>query len=751
MAERLRSLRSWVGMPYREVHRQVVRRRRHRGIAELPAYATVYRCFQPGRARMDADLVVDVVHALLGDHAAVAEWRQACQVIDGRAAEASVVEVSTELAPDEPHFTGRRSAVRRVLEAAGADQPAQLVMIHGMAGAGKTTFATHVGHRLAGLERFAGLKLVVNLRGWDPDRPPADPASVLGGFLRRLGVRGSELQPLGLADRAAAYRELIAKRRALVVLDNAGSEDQLAPLIADGDNCLTLVTSRRRLTVPGAGEVVEVGIEPFESVESVELLRTASASTAIASTPDLAGRIGDLCGHLPLALALVAFWIAERPDWTLDEHLDRLLDRRDTLRLDDAVGVALGSSYDGLPEAQRRMLRLLTLHPGPDLDPYAAAALAGAGLPDATGMLDGLVAASMVQRRAAGRFMLHDLVRVYAAQRTREEDRPAVRRSALHRLYDHYRYAAMLAMDRYAPQERGRWPQIAVPATPSRAIPDRKVATGWLDEERANLLAVAVDARGHGAGEHAADLSVLLFRFLDGAAHHQDAVLLHEVAAGAVDGTKRARAVTNLGTACWRLGRYDEAWTHYQAALAIHRQTGNRAGEGTALTSLGMTCASLDRLPAAIEHFEAAIGILAGIGDRVAVGVARGNLGYALERSGRYQEALEQNLLQLRLARDLEDRAAEGVALGNIGSVHQSLGRFESALEHHEQAIAIAREAGYRAGELPLLIDLGADLRALGRLAEAADCYRAALSIATELGKPDQAARAQEGLAGTGQ
>ena len=396
------------------------------------------------------------------------------------------------------------------------------------------------------------------------------------------------------------------------------------------------------------------------------------------------------------------------------------------------------------------MLRLLTLHPGPDLDPYAAAALAGAELPDATGMLDGLVAASMVQRRAAGRFMLHDLVRVYAAQRTREEDRPAVRRSALRRLYDHYRYAAMLAMARYAPQERGRWPEIAVPATLPRAIPDRKVATAWLDEERANLLAVAVHARGHGAGEHAADLSVLLFRFLDGAAHYQDAVLLHGVAAEGVDGTKRARALTNLGTACWRLGRYDEAWTHYQAALAIHRQTGNRAGEGTALTSLGMTCASLDRLPEAIEHFEAAIGILAGIGDRVAVGVARGNLGFALERSGRYQEALEQNALHLRLARELEDRAAEGVALGNIGSVHQSLGRFESALEHHEQAIAIAREAGYRAGELPLLIDLGADLHALGRFAEAADCYRAAHTIATELGKADQAARARAGLARSG-
>ena len=173
LAARLRSLRSWAGVPYREVHRRIVRRRRDRGIAELPGFATVHRCFQPGRSRLDAELVVDVVQALLGDQAAVAEWRQACQVVDGRAGEASVVEVSTELPPDLPRFTGRRQALRQVFTAVTADQPAELVMIHGMAGAGKTAMATHVGRRLA--ESWPGGQLMVDLRGWDPARPPADP------------------------------------------------------------------------------------------------------------------------------------------------------------------------------------------------------------------------------------------------------------------------------------------------------------------------------------------------------------------------------------------------------------------------------------------------------------------------------------------------------------------------------------------------------------------------------------------------
>src|SRR5947208_3244148 len=99
LSQRLRVLRAWAGVSYRELHRRVLRLRRERGVPELPVYNTIYRCLQPGRARLDADLVADIARALLSDEKAVAGWRQSCAAIAGEHDAASIVTVTTELPP----------------------------------------------------------------------------------------------------------------------------------------------------------------------------------------------------------------------------------------------------------------------------------------------------------------------------------------------------------------------------------------------------------------------------------------------------------------------------------------------------------------------------------------------------------------------------------------------------------------------------------------------------------------------------
>src|SRR5690606_10163354 len=124
---------------------------------------------------------------------------------------------------DVAAFSGRQQELDRLrLAAGGATTPGPVVcVLSGMAGVGKTQLAVHVGHLLAAEEGF-DTALFVNLRGFhpDPEQPPAEPAAVLDGFLRLLGLSGHEIPP-GIGARAAVFRDRLADRRALIILDNA--------------------------------------------------------------------------------------------------------------------------------------------------------------------------------------------------------------------------------------------------------------------------------------------------------------------------------------------------------------------------------------------------------------------------------------------------------------------------------------------------------------------------------------------------
>jgi hypothetical protein len=146
LSSRLRALQAWAGLPYREVHRQLVRSRQRRGVVELPSFNTVYRCLQPGRSRLDCELVADIARVLLGDERRAVEWLQAYQVVTGRAIDASLVTVADVLPAVPADFAGR-DAELGVLAATVRDG-AGVVAVDGMAGVGKTALVHAFAHRL---------------------------------------------------------------------------------------------------------------------------------------------------------------------------------------------------------------------------------------------------------------------------------------------------------------------------------------------------------------------------------------------------------------------------------------------------------------------------------------------------------------------------------------------------------------------------------------------------------------------------
>ncbi|GAA3013180.1 AfsR/SARP family transcriptional regulator [Actinokineospora diospyrosa] len=318
-------------------------------------------------------------------------------------------------------FTGRDEELAALLRSTAA-----VTAIDGMAGVGKTALAVHAAHRLAA--RFPDGQLFVDLHGFTGDRAPVDPGEALEWVLRAIGLPRI---PAAFQERAALWRATVAERRLLLVLDNAAGEAQVRPLLPGGSNCLVLVTSRRRLA--GLDDAVALSLPVLPPADAVTLFDRMSDRAA---APALVAEVVELCARLPLAIRVAAARLRHRTTWTVAHLAERLRDERNRLTElaagDRSVTAAFDVSYAHLDHRQQRMFRLLGLHPGPDLDATAAAALTQ--VDDPAGGLEELLDANLLQQHEPGRYRMHDLVRAHAARLATRTDTPTDRRAALSRL-----------------------------------------------------------------------------------------------------------------------------------------------------------------------------------------------------------------------------------------------------------------------------------------------------------------------------
>ena len=752
LIERLRLLKVWAGGPsYGTIKDRInaAWTTAGRPAGELARKATVADCFKSGRRRLNSELVIAVVQALHPEVGYVTQWRQALRVITGETVAAAQVRVQDTLPQDLAGFTGRGRAldqIRQALHDGHQDDRAVVMIVAGMAGVGKTQLAVHAGHLFA-REKPLDRVLFVNLRGFhsDPARPPADPAAVLDGFLRLLGVPGQQI-PHDLPARTAAYRGRLVGTHTLIVLDNAADADQVRPLLPETPGCPALVTSRRSLTE--LHPAIHLRVDVFTPDEAVACLE-AAPQVPVGQDPDAMARIARSCGHLPLALGLVTGHIRGKPGWTLTDHADRLDERHRDRRLDNGVELAFDLSYLHLPTEVQRLLRLAALHPGQDLDTHAAAALAGADLPTAAAGLRDLRRDHLLQQAAPDRYTLHDLVRAYATSRATDEDPPPERRAALTRLFDFYLATTTAAMDTLYPAETHRRPRIPPAVTPTPALTDPDTARAWLDAERPTLVAVAAHTSMHGWPTHTTRLSTTLFRYLNGG-HHTDALAVHghalHAAQHADDPLGQARALTNLGAAYLWLSRYQPATEHLQQALALFRQTDDPVCQARARSNLGNIEVRLGHYQPAAGHYEQALALFRQAGDRIGEARALGNLGVVEELLGRYGPAAEHLQQALTLSRQAGDRTGEADALNDLGVVEKRLGRYGPAADHLQQALTLFRQLGDREGEVATLHSLGTLHTHLGQPAEAVEHHQQSLAICREIGDRDGESWALNGL-----
>lgn len=622
--------------------------------------------------------------------------------------------------------------------------------IGGTAGVGKTALAVRFGHQVA--RHFPDGQLYADLRGFSPSGSPADPADVLRRFLYALGVAADAVPP-DMDVLAASYRSLLAGRRMLVVLDNVLDASQARPLLPGNPECLVLITSRRQLTGLAAAHgahLLTLDVPSWD--EARDLLAKRLGDERLISDPDAASELIRLCARLPLALAIAAARAAARPGLSLRDlvaELGQATSPLDVLNTGDPAtelrGV-LSWSLRGLPGGAARMFALLGLHPGDELDVYAAAALADVSLEEAFRCLDALGDAHLTRPAPQGRYRMHDLLHAYAADLARTDSEAEV---AQERLLDYYLATAAAAVDILHPAETHRRPQIRSCATPAPLLPDRRAALAWLNTERPNLVAVTAHAASHGWPSHALRLAATLNRYLQGG-YYADAVVIHghatDAAKRAGDQSGEADALRLLGGANLGMGRYAAAADCLRQALDVYRRIGDRFGEARTLDNLGAAEWHLGRHSNAIEHQERALALFRQSTDVVGQAITLINLGDKLQRLGRHKEAAERLREALALSRQDGDRDSEAFALINLGELEQRIGRLDHAASRFRQSLTIFRALGNRYGEAWALTHLGT-IRASSREHEqAARYHRHALDLFRQAGDRNGEAAALSGL-----
>jgi tetratricopeptide (TPR) repeat protein len=662
------------------------------------------------------------------------------------------------------HFAGRAQeldVLSELLDQAGeAGEVGGAVLISaigGTAGVGKTALAVHWAHQVA--DRFGDGQLYVNLRGFDPTATPVTAAAAIRGFLDALAVPPERI-PASVEAQVGLYRSLLAGKRVLVVLDNARDEQQVRPLLPASPGCLVVVTSRHQL----AGLVACEGAHPLtldllSKTDAHELLARRLGHERLAAEPQAVTELVGLCARLPLALCVVAARAATHPGLPLGLLAGELrdaqarLDLLDTGEAASSVRAVLSWSYRSLPEPVARLFRLLGLHPGPDSTSFAAASLAGTSPGQAQELLRELVRAHLLAEPVPGRYAFHDLLRAYATELVETHDSDEERRAALTRLFDHYLAGAAAAMDTLVPAERHHRPSIPAPVTPVPPLGTPAVARGWLDAERANLVAITVHTAAHGWPSHTIRLATTLFRYLDIGGHYADALRVHTHALRAArdtgDRAAQAHALVSLCGVDWRQSRYQQVADHLREALVIFGELGDRGGEARALGNLGLVLYRQGYYQQAADHHQQALALYQELGHRDGEANTLDHLGLVLWRQGRYQQAADHHQQALALYRELGDRDGEAEALDHLGLVDERLGRHQQATDYHQQALALYCELGDREGEAEALDHLGlVDLR-LGRHQQGMDHHQQAVAIFRALGDRSGQADAHNGLGET--
>ncbi|GAA2289328.1 tetratricopeptide repeat protein [Streptomyces roseiscleroticus] len=620
-------------------------------------------------------------------------------------------------------FLGRTRELKELcadIERAGLDTisgrkapRARVLLIAGRPGYGRTALAEEFVRQVSG--RYPDG--VLRARLTEPGGTPVPTERTARDLLTALGLPA----PAGADedDLAAALREALAGRRALLLLDDAADAEQVDALLPDTPECLVVAVSDGPLT--GIADVRPCTLGGLDTKSALELLTRAIGSVRITVDPRAAESLVEECAAQPAALTLAGGWLAAHPKAAVAD-----LTRH--LHAEDAEGPPLTRllrlSHDSLPGATARMLRLLSLAPAGLVDPQTASGLAGCSVDAARAALEDLadlgflhaVDSPLPSYEVPG--CLHPLLRPLAET----HDRPAELQLARARMLE--RTLRLLQSCRAItetdnPQAREKL--LGMPR--ALRFPSPRAAEDWLRVRRPALLAAARLAVADGELDTLARrlMSQLVRAMVAHFGTHAaapDLYGIHQLVLGVAERRnlprEKAAALLNLGDLDARTGRTAAALRRYRAALDAGRQANDPYATGRAMESVGGAHQDLGDHDRAADWYGRALAQRLARDERADAARLHGRIATAHTYAGRYGEALRNWRSALAGYRRLDDVAGQARALSEMARVQEYAGRPEEALYTCQEAVEWARRADDARLQAALHLRLADTLERLG-------------------------------------
>ncbi|HUQ57252.1 ATP-binding protein [Lentzea sp.] len=679
-----------------------------RALAEQGRHAEALELWRgPALADVDSDWVRHEVSALV-------EERRAVQ---------RKLTIPRQIPAPSSQFVGRDLELGLLDDAEG---PLVISAVSGTAGVGKTALAVRWAHRAA--ERFPAGQLYVNLRGFDPAVEPARPQDVIRRFLAALGVPSATV-PADDDGQARLYRELVAGKELLLLLDNARDAEQVRPLLPGGTRCRVLITSRDRMSDLAGARALRLGV--LGHAEAVALVTERIGAGRAAAEPEALARLVDLCGGLPLALSVVAARAAADAQLPLAALADELADEQTRLDFLDtgdeltSVRATFSWSYRRLSEPAALLFRLLSAHRGPDFSAAAATSLGGT-----RSTLDELAEAHLLEQTPGGRYYFHDLVRLFARGLTTGDEH----HGALRRLLDHYLHSTHRMHDQIV----GSFSTPLLLADPLLGVTPETAGSAaegwaWFDAELDVLIALVPAAEQAGLDTATWQLVWSLTNVFErkGRWHEWTAALETAIVAvtrtGDLDAGARVRHVA--ARAYRRTGRLDEAVSMLDQAIEDYQNLGDVREEGRLLQVLAAVHGDLGRLPDALAAARRALSLAEQSDDTIAIGPALNQIGWYSGELGDHEAAVEHCERAVELNRRTGSHNGQGAALHSIARARHHLGDLPGAIAASHRALELFRTTGFLVLEAETLLNLGDSHHAAGEEEQARQAWQHALAL----------------------